>query len=179
MCKDTPVKASVSGELFNGSMQKITNNYGSSTRSGEPEPDFYSPSDSPDILYVLDKKFKLQIGNKQTRLLTNIKLEHKNRGKIIYDAKPDNKTVELSDLPEGEYLWSYKIEFEKDDVIKTQTLGNVFLIPSDGQRAQMLSDYNNVKKELAENLNRKRISKDLYDILLSEYKEKKKIFITE
>jgi hypothetical protein len=179
MCKDTPVKASVSGELFNGSMQKITNNYGSSTRSGEPEPDSYSPTDTLFTLIVLDKKFKLQIGNKQTKLLTNIKLVHKNSSKIIYDSKPDNKTVELSDLPEGEYTWSYQIEFVRNDSDIQQKLSNVFIIPSESQRAQMLSDYNNVKKELAANLNRKCISKDLYDILLSEYKEKKKIFITE
>jgi hypothetical protein len=179
LSKSSASKASVGNEIFFGTMQKTSNNYGSSTRSGEPEPDFYSPSDSPDILYVLDKKFKLQIGNKQTKLLTNIKLVHKNSSKIIYDAKPDNKTVELSDLPEGEYTWSYQIEFVRNDSDIQQKLSNVFIIPSESQRAQMLNDYNNVKKELAENLNIKLISKDLYDILLSEYKENKKIFITE
>lgn len=179
MGKGSPVKASVGNEVFKGTMQKTSNNYGSSTRSGDAAPDSYSPTDTINALYVLDKKFKLQIGNKQTKLLTNIKLEHKNSGKTIFDAKPENKTVELSDLPEGEYTWLYKIEFEKDDKIKTQTLANVFIIPSAKEREQMLTDYNNVKKELDENLKKKLISKDLYDILLIEYKENKKIFITE
>lgn len=177
--KAVPVKSSISNEIFNCVIQKTHNNYGSSTRGDEPKPDFYSPSDSPNILYILDKKFKLQIGNKHTKLLTNIKLEHKNSAKVIYDAKPDNRTVELSDLPEGEYLWSYEIEFVRNDSNIQQKLANGFLIPSPSQRDQMLADYNNVKKELDDNLKKKLISKDLFDILLSEYKENKKIFFTE
>lgn len=171
-------KSSVTSEIFIHSMQITKNNYGSSTRGEENKPDFYSPSDAPNVLSVLDDKFKLVIGNNKTRLLSNIRLVNTDNAKTIYDEKPNNLSVELSNLPDGNYKWTYQIEFDRNDSKVKSSFENSFIIPSEKIKTALLKDYNIYKNQLLENKKKNLISDDFYQILLEEYKAEKKIFTT-
>ena len=179
LAKSATIKASVGNEVFRGTLQKTSNNYASSTRSGENDPDFYSPSDAPDVLTILDEKFRLEIGNNKTKLLSNIRLINTDNAEVTYDEKPNNLLVELTNLPEGNYKWTYQIEFDRDDSKVETSFENSFIIPSEKIKAAMLKDYNNYKNQLLENKKKKLISDDFYQILLEEYKAEKKIYTKE
>jgi hypothetical protein len=176
LAKGSISKSSIASELFTNSMQITKNNYGSSTRSGENDPDFYSPSDAPDILTVLDDKLRLEIGNNKTKLLSNIRLINTDNAEVTYDEKPNNLSVELTNLPEGNYKWTYQIEFDRDDTKFKNSFENSFIIPSAKNKTVLLKDYNNYKNQLMENKKKKLISDDFYQILLEEYKAEKKIY---
>jgi hypothetical protein len=166
-------KSSVFDVIFKNTMQITKNNYGSTTRGTEYEPNYYAPIDS---LLVLDKKFQLEIGNRSTKLKKNITVKNESNGKVIYDEKPENLMVELSNLPAAKYSWTYVIEFIKGDSLLEVEYLNTFIVPSEKVRASMLKNYNKFKAQLQESKKNNLITDDFYNILLEEYKMENKIY---
>jgi hypothetical protein len=157
------------------SMQNVKNQYGSSTRGDEREPNFYSPFDDP-ILFVLDENLKLEIGNIKTNFLSKVTVTNYNTKEIIFEGWIENNEIVLSDLKEGEYVWNYKIKYEKDNKVFTSEYSNRFIMPTKDKKNKLLEDYCRVERKLDEMYNSKEISLDMRSILIEEYKSDNRIF---
>jgi hypothetical protein len=177
--KKMPKQVKKSTSLFDmlvANMQVTYNQYGSSTRGAEGEPNSYSPIDSPFVLQVLNDTFKLRIGNNYTKLLSPVSIIKKGSTDYIYNQLPENKEIVLYGLMEGEYAWSYKIEYIIENKKTIASFSNKFLIPSAKTKNHLIAEYQKVEKEINNLVKSKKMSAEMAEIQLEEYKLSKQIF---
>lgn len=123
-------------------------------------PDFFYPYDN---MLVLDAGLDLLIGNADTKITSPVILKNKATGTVIYEGQPKDNRIVLSELPEGEYEWSYSIEYYTATDKVQMDFQNVFTVPAAKVKKERAKKLNAVKKQL------RGFSPEMQEVLLLEY----------
>ncbi len=135
---------------------------GSSTRGIEAhyKHDFYYPYDS---MMVADTIIHFIIGNKETKIQGPIEIVNSNTGETIFKEINKSNRFELSNLPEGDYVWSYlSTYYTATENLETQ-FSNIFTVASSKEKKEINKKIEQLKKEI------KSFGLEMQKFLLLEY----------
>jgi hypothetical protein len=156
--------------LFNEKYQSQKSQGGSATRSVGKAGDFYFPNDS---VKIISKDLELLIGNESTKLTSNVLIVNVITNDTIYNGPAKNNVIQLSDLKEGVYNWSYSILYKKTKSSVNETddsFLNIFVVPSKKDKTSFLNDLKKFRKEI------KDLSEEMKTVLEAEYMSINKLY---
>jgi hypothetical protein len=135
---------------------------GSSTRNviKDYEPDFFYPYDN---MMIIDQKPQFIIGNNKTQIVSKVLIKNTDNGMIFYDKIPENRVFTLENLPEGNYSWTYTIEYSNSNGKEQVDFVNSFKVPSKEEIKKIVKSLDDTRKELNS------FSPELQELLFLEY----------